>query len=141
MLGERRPHGRPLSQDVLDVTWAGQAEADVRARYAIENGQPVVRDLSVRKQGGQWATLGQNLSPEYHVVSGLRRMSSDHVGSLPAAGIAIDTGGGGEEPLVRVPRRAARNSRPERHPNAAAAAQTRRDPPRRLDVQGTRAAA
>src|SRR4029077_9857853 len=78
-----------VEQDLLVVTWAGQAGSDVRARYAIERGQPVVRDLSVRKQGGQWATLGQNLAPEYHVVSGLRRMSSDHVGSLPAAGIEL----------------------------------------------------
>ena len=78
-----------VEQDLLVVTWAGQAGSEVRARYAIENGQPVVRDLAVRKQGAQWATLGQNLSPEYHVVSGLRRMSSDHVGSLPAAGIPL----------------------------------------------------
>ena len=78
-----------VEQDLLVVTWAGQAGSEVRARYAIENGQPVVRDLAVRKQGGQWATLGQNLAPEYHVVSGLRRMSSDHVGSLPAAGIPL----------------------------------------------------
>ena len=69
-----------IEQDLLVVTWAGQAGSEVRARYAIEKGQPVVRDLAVRKQGGQWATLGQNLTPEYHVVSGLRRMSSDHVG-------------------------------------------------------------
>src|SRR5262245_2366481 len=78
-----------LEQDLLVVTWAGQAGSDVRARYAIANGQPVVRDLSVRKRGGQWSTLGQNLAPEYHVVSGLRRMSSDHVGSIPAAGIEL----------------------------------------------------
>jgi hypothetical protein len=78
-----------LEQDLLVVTSAGQAGSDVRARYAIDNGQPVVRDLSVRKRGGQWSTLGQNLAPEYQVVSGLRRMSSDHVGSLPAAGIAL----------------------------------------------------
>ena len=71
-----------VEQDLLVVTWAGQGGSEVRARYAIERGQPVVRDLAVRKQGGQWATLGQNLAPEYHVVSGLRRMSSDHVGSL-----------------------------------------------------------
>ena len=78
-----------IEQDQLVVTWAGQAGSEVRARYGIENGQPIVRDLAVRKQGGQWATLGQHLSPEYHVVSGLRRMSSDHVGSLPAAGIPL----------------------------------------------------
>jgi hypothetical protein len=78
-----------IDQDALVVTWAGQAGSEVRARYAIQNGQPVVRELAVRKQGGQWATLGQNLTPEYHVVSGLRRMSSDHVGAFPAAGIPL----------------------------------------------------
>src|SRR3954465_12193220 len=75
-----------VEQDLLTVTWSGQAGSELRARYAVDRAQPVVRDLAVRKQGGQWATLGQNLLPEYHVVSGLRRMSSDHVGSLPAAG-------------------------------------------------------
>src|SRR5262245_8834017 len=76
-------------QNLLVVTWAGQGGSELRARYAIDRGQPVIRDLAVRKQGGQWATLGQNLVPEYHVVSGLRRMSSDHVASLPVAGIAL----------------------------------------------------
>ena len=78
-----------VDQDLLVVTWAGQAGSDVRARFAIANGQPVVRDLAVRKQGGQWATPRSESFPEYHVVSGLRRMSSDHVGSLPAAGIPL----------------------------------------------------
>ena len=78
-----------VEQDLLVVSWSGQAGSELRARYAIDRAQPVVRDLAVRKQGGQWATLGQNLQPEYHVVSGLRRMSSDHVGSIPAAGIPL----------------------------------------------------
>ena len=78
-----------MEQDLLVGTWPGQAGSELRARYAIDRAQPVVRDLAVRKQGGQWATLGQNLVPEYHVVSGLRRMSSDHVASLPAAGIPL----------------------------------------------------
>ena len=66
-----------VQQDLLSVSWTGQDGADVRMRYAIDNAKPVVRDIAVRKQGGQWATLAENLSPEYHVVSGLRRMSSD----------------------------------------------------------------
>jgi hypothetical protein len=78
-----------VEQDLLVVTWAGQGGSDVRARYIVERGQPVIRDLAVRKQGGQWAVLGQNLAPEYHVVSGMRRMSSDQVASLPAAGIEL----------------------------------------------------
>src|SRR5438105_4036788 len=53
-----------VEQDSLLVSWAGQNGADVRARYAIEGGQPVVRDLAVRKAGGQWTTLGRNLTAE-----------------------------------------------------------------------------
>jgi hypothetical protein len=78
-----------IDQDALVVTWTGQSNSEVRVRYAIDNGQPVLRDLSTRKSGGQWATLGQNLVPEYHVVSGLRRMSSDQVGALPRDGIEL----------------------------------------------------
>jgi hypothetical protein len=78
-----------IDQDALVVTWAGRGGSEVRARYGIQNGQPVVRELAVRKQSGQWSALGQNLAPEYHVVSGMRRMSSDQVGALPAAGIPL----------------------------------------------------
>jgi hypothetical protein len=78
-----------VDQDVLVVTWSGQAGSELRARFAIDKAQPVVRELAVRNQAGVWASLGQNLVPEYHVVSGLRRMSSDHVAAIPAAGIAL----------------------------------------------------
>ena len=41
-------------QDVVTISWSGQGGAELRARYAIDGGQPVVRDLAVRKSGGQW---------------------------------------------------------------------------------------
>ena len=78
-----------IEQDALVVTWAGQGGSEVRARYALQNGQPVIRDLAVRRQGGQWATLGQNLAPEYHVVSGVRRMSTDHIRAFKLAGFDL----------------------------------------------------
>src|SRR5437016_10990935 len=62
-----------LAQDLLTVSWAGQSNTELRARYAIDAGQPVLRDLAVRKTSGTWAILGENLTPEYHVVSGVRR--------------------------------------------------------------------
>ena len=34
-----------VEQDLLVVSWAGQNGADLRARYAIDGGQPVIRDL------------------------------------------------------------------------------------------------
>src|SRR5207247_9903241 len=55
-----------IAQNVLTIAWPGQNGSEMRARYAIEGGQPIVRELSVRKTGGPWVTLGQNLTPEYH---------------------------------------------------------------------------
>src|SRR5499427_1100115 len=78
-----------VEQDSLLVSWSGQNGADLRARYAIDGGQPVVRELSVRKSGGQWTTLGRNLTAEYHVVSGVRRMADDQANPLKAAGIEL----------------------------------------------------
>src|ERR1700730_4321869 len=80
-----------VEQDLLVVSWTGQNGADLRARFAIDSGQPLIRDLAARKAGGQWATLGQNLTPEYHVVSGIRRMGSDQAATLRQAGIELCT--------------------------------------------------
>ena len=78
-----------VERDSLLVSWTGQNGTDLRARFAIDGGQPVVRELSVRKAGGPWAALGRNLAPEYHVVSGVRRMADDQANPLRAAGIEL----------------------------------------------------
>ncbi len=78
-----------LDQATLVVTWEGRGGSEVRARYAIDNGQPLIRELAVRKSGGQWTTLGQNLTPEYYVVSGVRRMTTQQGEPLEALGVKI----------------------------------------------------
>jgi hypothetical protein len=78
-----------VEQDSLLVSWTGQGGADLRARYAIDGGQPIVRELAVKRAGGQWTTLGRNLTAEYHVVSGVRRMADDQANPLRAAGIEL----------------------------------------------------
>jgi hypothetical protein len=78
-----------LDQNVLTVAWNGQNGSEMRTRYAVERGQPIVRELAVRKAGGQWVALGQNLTPEYHVVSGIRRMSTQQADPLKAAGVEL----------------------------------------------------
>src|SRR5207247_338574 len=60
-----------VDQNTLVISWSGQNGADLRAQFAIDNGQPIVRELAVRKAGAGWATLGKNLTAEYHVVSGI----------------------------------------------------------------------
>src|SRR6266851_6703274 len=78
-----------IDQDMLVVSWTGQNGADLRARYGIDGGQPVVRELAVKKAGGSWTTLGKNLTAEYHVVTGIRRMADDQANPLKAAGIEL----------------------------------------------------
>jgi hypothetical protein len=78
-----------IDPNVLTVTWPGQNGSEMRVRYAIDGGQPIVRDLSVRKAGASWVTLGQNLTPDYHVVSGIRRMSTQQAEPLKDAGVEL----------------------------------------------------
>jgi len=78
-----------IADNQLVVTWKGDRDAEVRARYALDAGQPVVRDLAVRKSSGAWATLGENLTPEYRIVTGVRRMSTQQADPLRAAGIEL----------------------------------------------------
>jgi len=78
-----------MDQNVLAVAWTGQNGSEMRARYAIDSGQPVVRELAVRRAGGQWVTLGQNLVPDYRVVTGIRRMSTQQADPLKVAGVEL----------------------------------------------------
>jgi hypothetical protein len=78
-----------VESGALAVTWSGSNGSELRARYALENGQPVVRELAVRKVGGQWAPLGQNLVPEFYVKSGRRRMTRQQAAPLINLGVDI----------------------------------------------------
>jgi hypothetical protein len=78
-----------VESNELTVTWSGQTGSEMRARYAIDGGNPRVRELAIRKTGGQWTTLGRNLAPEYHVVSGIRRMGQDQASTLRNAGVEL----------------------------------------------------
>src|SRR5262245_47681046 len=78
-----------VERDVLVVPWEGEGASEVRARYAIEKGQPVIRDLAARRSGGRWAPLGQNLIPEYYVVSGVRRMTTQQGAPIEQLGVKI----------------------------------------------------
>src|SRR3954465_6713254 len=73
----------------LVVTWKGERDSEVRARYAIDAARPIVRDLAVRKANGPWITVGENLTPEYRIVTGFRRMSVQQAEPLRAAGVEL----------------------------------------------------
>jgi hypothetical protein len=78
-----------VEPDALAVTWEGDKGAELRMRLGIDAGQPIVRELAVRRKGGQWSVLGRNLKPEFHVTSGVRRIGADQLYLLPTLGVDI----------------------------------------------------
>lgn len=71
-----------MNQNALEVTWHGDHGQQLRASFAIRDGQPVVRELAARKGQGSWMILGRDLTPEFQVTSGVRRMSEQQAGPL-----------------------------------------------------------
>jgi hypothetical protein len=57
----------------LGVTWDGREGQELRARFSVVEGTPTVRELAVRRKGGEWETLGRDLVPEFGVTTGVRR--------------------------------------------------------------------
>src|SRR5215469_16132722 len=78
-----------IEDGVLVVSWTGANGTELRTRFVISNGQPMIRELAVRARGNAWKTLGENLSPEYRMTSGVRRMSEQQAAPLRALGVAI----------------------------------------------------
>jgi len=73
-----------MNGEMLRLTWEGERGQELRADFGIENGQPVIRELAVRRLGGAWVVLGRDLRPEFQVTSGKRRISNQQLGPLRA---------------------------------------------------------
>ena len=67
---------------VLEVTWQGERREQLRAGFTIRGGQPVVQILAARKNGGSWIVLGRNLTPEFELTTGVRRLSEQQMAPL-----------------------------------------------------------
>jgi hypothetical protein len=70
----------------LDLTWQGERGQMLRVTLGVNGGQPVVREMAVEKNG-KWSTLGRDLTPEFQVTSGRRRISNQQQVVLRQLGI------------------------------------------------------
>ena len=59
----------------VTLAWNGEADQQLRAEFTLRDGQPMVEELAARKKGGSWIVLGKDLTPEFQVTTGRRRMS------------------------------------------------------------------
>ncbi|MDQ2900224.1 MAG: hypothetical protein M3Y07_10530, partial [Acidobacteriota bacterium] len=71
-----------IRQDGLRVSWQGERGQQLRATFAIRDKQPIVRELAVRKADGDWKIAASNLTPEFEVTSGKRRISEQQLAPL-----------------------------------------------------------
>jgi hypothetical protein len=70
------------TQESVQITWTGEHQQQLRASFAVEHGEPKITELSARKEGGAWIQLGRDLTPEYEVTTGKRRMSEQQLQPL-----------------------------------------------------------
>ena len=76
-----------MAGETLRLTWLGERGEELRASFAVRDGQPVVQELAARKGSGAWIVLGRDLVPEYQVTSGVRRLSEQQM--EPMRGLKI----------------------------------------------------
>jgi hypothetical protein len=62
-----------VEADILAVRWKGEWGDDLRARLAVVEETPTILELAVRPPGGSWRTIGEKLTPEFGVATGVRR--------------------------------------------------------------------
>jgi len=78
-----------MSSGLLQVSWRGAGDQHLQAQFRIRDGQPVIHELAVRRLQGNWIVLGRDLTPEFEVTSGVRRLSEQQAAPLRALKIQI----------------------------------------------------
>ena len=73
----------------LTLTWMGSRGSELRMQLALEDQAPVVHQLAVRADRGDWQVLGVNLKPEFNLTSGRRRISEQQLNPLRKLGVEL----------------------------------------------------
>ena len=71
-----------VTTDTLTIMWDGDQGQEVRMRLGIVSGTPTVRDIAVRAKGGAWKIAGANMTPDYRVAAGFRRVTEQQLQPL-----------------------------------------------------------
>ena len=72
----------------LTLGWQGESGQQMQALFTIRDGRPIVQELALRHNGA-WIVLGRDLTPDFQVTTGRRRISSTQRKLLK--GFNIDT--------------------------------------------------
>ena len=78
-----------IAGDSLGLTWVGDRNQELRMHLEVRQGTPTIRELAIRRPGGQWATVISNATPEFGVVTGMRRVTNQQLQPLKQLGVPI----------------------------------------------------
>lgn len=73
----------------LTVEWQGADDETLRLVLGDENGSPVIRQLAISADGGDWTTVAENAAFEFSIVEGYRRISKQQMSPLTALGVEL----------------------------------------------------
>src|SRR2546425_10296542 len=59
--------GAAVVGDILELTWDGGKNQEVRLRLTNNGGTPTIRELSVRRRGAEWVSMANNMTHAYGV--------------------------------------------------------------------------
>ena len=75
--------------EVLALTWSGERGTELRLALTVLDESPLVAEMAVRRAGGSWVNLARDVTPEFNVTSGLRRISEQQLRPLRDLGVNI----------------------------------------------------
>lgn len=73
----------------LAVIWNGRGDQQLQLLMAVVQGEPVIRELSLRDSNRPWARLLSDARIEYSVVEGFRRISNQQLEPLRELGVEL----------------------------------------------------
>jgi hypothetical protein len=76
----------------VSIVWDGDKDQEARLRLTLNGGVPTIQELAVRPRGSRdraWTTLLTGATPDFRVVSGLRRITNQQLDPLAGIGVNI----------------------------------------------------
>ncbi len=131
------------ANDALTIAWDGDAGQQVRLRLTVMSGVPTIAELAVRPPRGDWRVVAAGLTPDYRVVSGVRRVTEQQFQPLRGPESGDDARNDRQDQVGRVLGRAAQyraargyaRSTRFRRPRASVVRRGCRGSPKKCDAQ------
>lgn len=78
-----------VSDERLTLTWAGDSGSTIRLRLSLISGVPTIQEMAISPSGDEWRVLATNVTPEFRIVSGIRRVTQQQTEPLKKLGIEL----------------------------------------------------